>query len=138
MRTKVALLAGLVVGVMVLSAGLMTQEAKAAGHENFAISVYHGINGRSLGLSKELPVVATVSATLPGGGTLTAPISLEFKDRVSTSLPEGQYTITVASAEAGPLPSMTVGPVFIPAGVNVYLHARLSGGKTPILSVRVR
>jgi hypothetical protein len=138
MKTKVTLLAGLIVGVVALSTGFMTQEAKADSHDAFGISVYHGINGRSLGLSKELPVVATVSATLLDGSPLVVPLDLEFKDRLSTSLPAGEYTIDVVSTEAGPLPSMTVGPVFIPAGVDVSIHARLSGGKTPILSVRVK
>jgi hypothetical protein len=131
MKVKVSMVVALTIGMIALSTSLMQQEATADGHE-FGISVYHGINGRSLGLSKELPVKAYVYLD----GELLDVLDLEFKDRISTTLPPGEYTITVESVEAGPLDSMTVGPVDIPAGVNVSLHARLSGGKTPILSVR--
>jgi hypothetical protein len=100
----------------------------------FNISVYHGINGKALGLSKELPVTAAVYQ----GDALIAEIPLEFKDRFATNLPPGTYTIMVTSAEAGPLPSMTVGPVFIPAGVEVRAQAQLAAGKTPIVNVKIK
>lgn len=101
----------------------------------FDISVYHGINGRSLGLSKDLPVIAEVYKD----GALLAEIPLSFKDRIATELPAGEYTIMVRSVELGAyIPSMTVGPVDIPAGVDVSLHAKLSADKTPILKVKVR
>lgn len=100
----------------------------------FNISVYHGINGRALGLSKELPVTVSVYQ----GDALIAEMPLEFKDRVAANLPPGTYTIKVTSAEAGPLPSMTVGPVFIPAGVEVRAQARLAASKTPIVNVKIK
>lgn len=100
----------------------------------FNLSVYHGINGKALGLSKELPVTATIYKD----GTMLTAIPLEFKQRVSANLEPGTYTITVTSAEAGPLPSMTVGPVFIPAGVEVRGQAQLAAGKTPIVNVKIK
>lgn len=107
----------------------------ASSPDTFNVSVYHGINGRSLGLSKDLPVDVTIYLN---GSELTTIQGLKFKDRLSTPLPAGNYLITVTSQEAGPLPSMTVGPVDIPAGVDVSIHARLSGGKTPILDVKIK
>ena len=103
----------------------------------FTISVYHGINGKALGLSKELPVIASVYS----GDQLIAELPLEFKDRFSADLPAGTYTIMVSAVVDGnlvPVPSMTVGPVAIPADVDVRLQARLAEGGTPILSVRVK
>jgi len=98
----------------------------------FRVTVIHGINGRSLGLSKELPVVATV---IKDGATLTQ-LNLSFRDVVETDLPAGEYLIEVESLEAGPLPSMTVGPVDIPAGADVRLQARLGAHKVPIIDVK--
>jgi hypothetical protein len=108
-------------------------QAKAA-DGTFNISVYHGINGRSLGLDKELPVVATVYKD----GAWLAEIPLEFKDRFTADLPAGTYLIKVEAVGVGPIPSMTVGPVSIPADVDVRIQAQLSGGKTPILNARVK
>lgn len=118
-----------------LAAG--TSNAKAASPSddtNFHISVYHGINGKTLGLSKELPVVASVYKD----GVWLTNIPLNFKDRFEANLPAGIYTIQVTSAEAGPLPSMTIDSAAIPAGVEVRIRAKLDTGKTPILSVRVK
>lgn len=124
----------LVIALIALLAGsfaFSAKEAKAA--DTFNISVYHGINGRALGLSMELPVTASVYKD----GVLIATIPLEFKDRFTADLPAGSYEIMVTSAEAGPLPSMTVGPVDIAAGSEVRAQAQLAGNKTPILNVRV-
>jgi len=100
----------------------------------FNISVYHGINGNALGLPKELPVVATVYKD----GAWLASIPLEFKDRFTADLPAGTYTIMVEAVGVGPIPSMTLGPVAIPEGVDVRVQAQLSTGKTPILNARVK
>ena len=126
--TLVAVLAG------ALAFSPMTAKANDT---TFNISVYHGINGKALGLSKELPVIATVTST----DGLYATIPLEFKDRFSADLPAGTYTIMVSAVIDGnlvELPSMTVGPVTIPADVDVRLKAQLSADKTPILAVRVK
>jgi hypothetical protein len=106
-----------------------------ASNGTFDVEVAHNINGRSLGLSKDLPVDITI---VKDGETLTVIPGVRFGDKLSTSLPAGEYLITVVSQEAGPLPSMTVGPVEIPEGVSLFLNARLSGGKTPIVSVTVK
>jgi hypothetical protein len=107
-------------------------QAKADG--TFNISVYHGINGRSLGLDKELPVNAMVYLE----NDLIATIPLEFKDRFTADLDAGKYMIEVELADGTPLPSMTVGPIDIPADVDVRIQAQLSAGKTPILNARVK
>jgi hypothetical protein len=114
-----------------------TSNAKAAAPSDsttFHISVYHGINGKALGLSKELPVIASVYKD----GVWLANIPLNFKDRFEADLPAGTYTIKVTSVEAGPLPSMTINSAVIPAGVDVRIRAKLDTGKTPILGVRVK
>jgi len=100
----------------------------------FNISVYHGINGKALDLSKELPVIATVYKD----GAWLAAIPLEFKDRFTADLPAGTYTIMVEAVGVGPVPSMTVGPVEIPEGVDVRLNAQLGAGGTPIIKARVK
>ena len=126
--TLIALLAG--------AFAFAAPNAKAS-DGTFNISVYHGINGNALGLSKELPVIANVYKD----GAWLAGIPLEFKDRFSADLPAGTYTIMVSAVVDGnlvPVPSMTVGPVAIPADVDVRLQARLAEGGTPILSVRVK
>jgi hypothetical protein len=118
---------------LVLLFSFSAQAALAMG--NFDVTVAHNINGRSLGLSKDLPVDITITKD---GELLTVISDFRFGDKISTSLPAGEYLITVVSQEAGPLPSMTVGPVEIPEGVSLFLNARLSGGKTPIVSVTVK
>jgi hypothetical protein len=112
-----------------------TGQAVLAATGTFDVSVAHNINGRSLGLSKDLPVDITIEKD---GEFLATIPNFKFGDRFSASLPAGEYLITVESLEVGPLPSMTVGPVEIPEGVSLFLNARLSGGKTPIVDVVVR
>lgn len=118
--------------VLAMTAFVFVDGAKANADDTFSVQVEHGINGKSLGLSKELPVTATVNLD----GIDIAELDLSFGDVIKADLPAGEYTISVSSAEAGPLPSMTVGPVDIPAGAKVRLKAKLSGGKTPILAVK--
>jgi hypothetical protein len=103
--------------------------------DTFDVTVAHNINGRSLGLSKDLPV--TINIEKDGEFLVSIP-NFRFGDRISTSLPAGQYLITVVSDEAGPLPSMTVGPVDLSAGLSLFLNARLSAGKTPIVAVVIQ
>lgn len=118
--------------VLVLAFGAQTAFASTG---MFDVSVYHGINGRSLDLSKELPVDITITKD---GNLLTVINDFTFKTRIDTQLPAGEYLIEVSSDEAGPLPSMTVGPVEIPEGAEVRLHARLGEGKTPVIMVKVK
>jgi hypothetical protein len=101
----------------------------------FNVSVYHGINGKSLGLSKELPVLAYIYRN----GEQLATVPLEFGDRVTTNLPAGNYTIKVYSTELGSfVPSMQVGPVELPEGIKVRLQAKLGAGGVPDLVARVK
>lgn len=101
----------------------------------FDVTVAHNINGRSLGLEKDLPVNITIEKD---GEELATIYDFRFGDKLSTSLPAGEYKITVEVVGVGVLDSMQVGPVEIPEGVSLFLNARLSGGKTPIVSVTVR
>jgi hypothetical protein len=93
----------------------------------FDVTVRHSINGRSLGLPKALPVNVFIN------GALAIP-GFEFGDKVVTSLPAGNYTITVELLDGTPLPSMTVGPVDVPAGADLIFNAKLQAG---IPSIRV-
>ena len=108
-------------------------QAKADG--TFNISVYHGINGRSLGLDKELPVNAMVYLD----DDLIATIPLEFKDRFTADLDAGKYMIEVAlQDDPAQNPIMSLGPLEIPADVDVRIQAQLGAGKTPTLNARVK
>jgi len=127
----------MVLTLIALVGGALALDANKAlaATDTFDISVYHGINGRSLGLSKELPVIAEVYKD----GAKLADIPLSFMDRFSTSLPAGNYLIKVWSVELDAyVDSMTVGPVDLPAGVDVRAKAQLSADKTPIINVRVK
>lgn len=119
-----AVIAGL---VMLLAMAVPTASADEG---MFDISVYHGINGRSLGLAKELPVDVYIN------GDLAIP-GLEFKDRVETSLPANEYTIMVKLAGTDTT-VMSFGPAPIPAGVDVAIHAKLGASQAPTLQVKVK
>ena len=93
----------------------------------FDVTVKHSINGRSLGLPKALPVNVFIN------GALAIP-GFEFGDKVVTALPAGNYTITVQLLDGTPLPSMTVGPVDVPAGADLVFNAKLQAG-TPAIRV---
>jgi hypothetical protein len=103
--------------------------ALAAGHKNFDLYVKHNINGRSLGLDKELPVDVYVN----GGKAF----SFEFGESFSAELPAGEYFIQVKLAGTDTV-VMSLGPVEIPAGVDVAIRATLGAQKTPTLRVVVK
>ena len=100
----------------------------AAASSNFNLDVAHLINGNKLGVDRDLPVNVYVN------GALAIP-EFRFGDKVETSLAAGWYTIEVFLTDGTPLPTMTVGPVEIPAGVDVSIKARLDNG-TPFLQVK--
>ena len=100
-----------------------------ASSDTFDIYVKHNINGRSLGLEKALPVDVYIN----GGYAFT----FSFGESVSTSLPAGNYSIAVKLAGTNTT-VMSLGPTDIPADVDVTIKAKLSGGKTPILKVKVK
>jgi len=101
---------------------------QADAHE-FDLYVKHNINGRSLGLDKELPVDVYVN----GGLAFT----FSFGESVSTSLPAGEYSIKVNLAGTETT-VMSFGPAEIPAGASVSIRATLGAGKTPTLRVNVK
>jgi hypothetical protein len=120
---------------LVLPLVMLAPAASADSHE-FRLSLYHGINGRSLGLDKELPVDVYVN-TMPGEGD-PAIEDFTFKTRLEgIALPAGEYTFYVTLAN-GTDPIMAFGPAEIPAGVDVSVHAKLSAEKTPVLKVIVK
>ena len=116
-----------IIAALLFAAAFSVPQASANTGE-FNIDVAHLINGKDLGLDKELPVDVYIN------GNLTLPY-FTFGESISTTLPAGWYTITVYLTDGTPLPSMTVGPVQIPAGVDVSVKARLDG-ETPVLKVK--
>lgn len=103
--------------------------AQAAGEGEFDLYVKHNINGRSLGLEKELPVDVYVN----GGYVFT----FSFGESFSASLPAGNYLIEVKLANTDTV-VMSLGPTDIPEGVFVNIMATLGAQKTPTLRVRVK
>ncbi len=96
----------------------------------FDLIVDHNINGQKLGLPKALPVNVFVN------GGLAIP-GFEYGDKFVASLTRGTYTFTVELLDGTPLPSMTVGPVFIDAGATVIAKARLID-RIPVIGVTVK
>ena len=104
-------------------------------HNTFDVSIYHGINGRSLGASKAFPVDIFVNVD---GEEYTVLSDVEFGDRLEASLPAGTYTIEVFSDDLGAFVDSMKIEAEIPAGVDVDIHAKFSAEKTPILKVKVK
>ena len=128
-------IAAVVIGLLAPLA-FIAPTASADGHE-FNLSLYHGINGRSLGLDKDLPVDVYVN-TMPGQGVDPYIEDLTFKTRIEdVPLPAGEYAFYVTLADQT-TPIMTFGPADIDAGSDVSVHAKLSAGKTPTLKVKVK
>ena len=101
---------------------------QADAHE-FDLYVKHNINGRSLGLDKELPVDVYVNGNYA--------FTFSFGESVSTSLPAGEYSIMVKLAGTDTT-VMSFGPAEIPAGASVSIRATLGAGKSPTLRVNVK
>ena len=104
----------------------------------FKASVYHGINGQTLGLPKDLPVDVVI---YNNGAYLMEIEDFMFKDRVNANLPAGTYDIYVyldQSLGGGLIPSMTIRGAEIPEGVEVRLQANLGPGQTPRIMVKVK
>ena len=109
--------------------GLFLTAAPAFAADNFDLTVKHNINGQSLGLEKDLLVDVYVNGGL-------AIKDFKFGDVVEVSLPADTYEIKVNLAGTDTT-VMSLGPVDIPAGVDVTIKAQLSADKTPTLKVRV-
>jgi hypothetical protein len=93
-------------------------------NSNFDLFVKHNINGRSLGLDKDLEVDVYAN----GGYAFR----FSFGESKSLQLPAGNYFIEVKLAGTQTV-VMSLGPVEIPAGANVSIRATLGAGKTPTL-----
>jgi hypothetical protein len=117
-----------IIGALLFAAAFSAPQASANTGE-FNLDVTHLINGKDLELDKELPVNVFVNNRL-------AIPDFRFGEKISTALPAGNYTITVALPDGTPLPSMTVGPVSIPADVDVDIKALLDNGDVPYLRVK--
>ena len=102
--------------------------AQAQG-DSFDITVKHNINGISLGLEKELPVDVYVN----GDYTFT----FTFGETFEASLLAGNYFIEVKLAGTE-ITVMTLGPVDIPADVDVMIKAQLSANTTPTLKAKIK
>ncbi|UCF26614.1 MAG: DUF4397 domain-containing protein [Chloroflexota bacterium] len=117
-----------IIGALLFAAAFSVPQASANTGE-FNLDVAHLINGKQLDLDKDLPVNVYIN------GGLAIP-DFRFGDKISTTLPAGSYTIEVTLLDGTPLPSMTVGPVSIPAGVDVNVKALLASDDTPYLRVK--
>ena len=112
---------------LALVVGLSATPAEA--HGTFDIEVKHNINGRALGLDKELPV----DVYLNGDYAFT----FEFGDTFAAELPANVYSVDVKLGGTGTT-VISLPPTPIPSGVSVVIRAQLSGNKTPILRVGVK
>ena len=114
---------------LVFASAAFTSDASAQ-NGTFNLMVEHSINGKDLGLDKELPVNVFINGNLVIS-------DFQFGEMVSTSLVAGTYQVNVTLLDGTPLPSMDLGPVTIPAGVDVSIKAVLDNVGTPVLSVMV-
>jgi hypothetical protein len=112
---------------LLLVSAVFVPQASAAGG-SFNLMVEHGINGTHLDLDKALPVNVYINGAL-------AISDFQFGESISTSLPAGTYAVNVTLPDGTPLPSMDLGPVTIPAGVDVMIKAVLDADGAPILKV---
>jgi CRISPR/Cas system-associated exonuclease Cas4 (RecB family) len=126
---KISIVASLIAIAIVLA--FNPTPAQAAGHQTFDLYVKHNINGRSLGLEKELPVDVYVN----GGKVFTFSFG-ESRSFVDLLKP-GEYFIEVKLADTD-IVVMSLGPTDIPAGVSVTIRATLGAQKTPTLRVNVK
>ena len=118
--------------MIIASMVLVLAVSVVSASDEFNVNIYHGINGRSLGASKEFPVDIYVNDQ----ETFS---DVEFGQRLSASLPAGDYNIKIYSDDLGAfVDSMEVQADGVPAGVDVFFHAKLGAEKIPTLKVRVK
>ncbi len=123
---------GLLATGMLIAVAFAAFPAKAA-DGTWNVRVVHEINGRQLGLSKELPVNIIV---YKDGAVLAFINNFTFKQRFYAPLPAGEHKIEVFSQELGTIvPSMTLGPVMITEGADLLIRAELKPNGTPVLVV---
>jgi len=116
-----------IMAALLFATAFSVPQASASSGE-FNLDVAHLINGKQLEVNKDLPVNVYINDKL-------AIPYFTFGEKISTALPAGTYTVTVTLLDGTPLPSMTVGPVSIPADVDVNIKAVLED-ETPILKVK--
>ena len=116
-----------IMAALLFATAFSVPQASASSGE-FNLDVAHLINGKQLEVDKDLPVNVYIN------NKLAIPY-FTFGKKISTALPAGTYTVTVTLLDGTPLPSMTVGPVSIPADVDVNIKAVLED-ETPILKVK--
>jgi len=116
-----------IMAALLFATAFSVPQASASSGE-FNLDVAHLINGKQLEVDKDLPVNVYIN------NKLAIPY-FTFGEKISTALPAGTYTVTVTLLDGTPLPSMTVGPVSIPADVDVNIKAVLED-ETPILKVK--
>jgi len=112
-----------------VTSALALSPVQAAGHEDFDLYVKHNINGRSLGLDKELPVDVYVNGSKA--------FTFSFGESFMAELPAGNYFIEVKLAGTDTV-VMSLGPTDIPADVYVTIRATLGAKKTPTLRVVIK
>ena len=108
---------------------ILALSSPAQAQDTFDISVKHNINGRALGLEKDLPVDVYINGDFA--------FTFNFGDTVSTELPAGVYAVDVNLSGTGTT-VMSLPATPIPAGVQVTIRAQLSANKTPTLNVGVK
>ena len=115
--------------VAILALTVMVNPAPALAADNtFNLTVTHAINGKDLGLDKDLPVNVFINGSL-------AIRDFRFGEVVETSLPAGSYEVTVRLPDGTLLESMTIPYGYIPGGLDVDVTARLDGYGAPSLAV---
>jgi hypothetical protein len=117
-----------ILAALLFATAFSVPQASASSGE-FNLDVAHLINGNQLEVEKDLPVNVYINNKL-------AIPDFRFGEKISTTLPAGTYTVSVTLLDDTPLPSMTVGPVSIPAGVDVNIKALLDNDETPYLNVK--
>jgi hypothetical protein len=124
---KKLLKSSVLMSVFAIAIAFNSTPVKADAHEN--LTVKHNINGRSLGLEKDLPVDVYVN----GGYAFT----FSFGETVKTFLPAGVYSIEVKLEGTGTV-VMSLGPVEIAEGDDVMIRATLGAEKDPTLRAKIK
>jgi hypothetical protein len=119
----------LILSVFAIAIAFNPKTSQAEDNGTFDLTVKHNINGISLGLEKDLPVDVYAN-----GKHL---FTFTFGETVEASFPADNYFIEVKLFNTETV-VMSYGPGDIPAGVDVMIKAQLSGGKTPVLKVKVK
>jgi hypothetical protein len=120
--------------IVLMLVGVIAQPALAK-EATFNLSLYHGINGKRIGLSEDLPVDVYIYRD---GFIYAYVLSFTYMDRYDAQFPPGRYLIKFYSQELGKfVDSMTVGPVDISEGAEFRMNAQLGVGEEPVVKAKV-